>query len=171
MTASVGSFEEYVAARWTRLVRSAVLLGADRHAAEDVAQTALARCHARWARVAGADDVDAYVHRVLINCLLDSRRRRWWGERPTAVLPEMVTTDVAVELATRDALRVGLLRLPPGQRQVVVLRFYADLTEPQTAAVLGTALGTVKSRTARAMATLAADPSLRDLVTDAGGDR
>jgi RNA polymerase sigma-70 factor (sigma-E family) len=171
MTGSAHGFDEFVAARWTRLVRSAVLLGADVHAAEDVVQTALAKCHRRWARVTRADDVDAYVHRVLINTLLDSRRRRWWGETPTEVLPEAGPSvpsvdDVAGGVAESDAMRGALLRLPLGQREVVVLRFYADLTEQQTAAALGVALGTVKSRTSRALAALAADASLRDVVQE-----
>lgn len=157
-------FDEYVAGRWTRLVRSVVLLGADAHAAEDVVQTVLARLHPQWAKVTRSDDVDAYVHRALINALVSSRRRRWWGERPTDVLPEVVGDDVTAAIATRDALRAALLRLPLGQRQVVVLRFYADLTEQQAATALGVALGTVKSRTSRALATLAGDPSLHELV-------
>ncbi|GAA5147997.1 SigE family RNA polymerase sigma factor [Nocardioides marinquilinus] len=168
MTGSAHGFDEFVAARWTRLVRSAVLLGADVHAAEDVVQVALAKCHRRWTRVTRADDVDAYVHRVLINTLLDSRRRRWWGETPTEALPEAGRSvdDVAGAVAESDAMRGALLRLPLGQREVVVLRFYADLTEQQTATALGVALGTIKSRTSRALAALAADESLRDVVQE-----
>jgi RNA polymerase sigma-70 factor (sigma-E family) len=161
-----GSFEEYVAARWARLVRSAVLMGVDPHAAEDVAQTALTRCYAAWPRVRRAQDPDAYVHRVLINALVDSRRRRWWGEAPTAVLPETGLPDGAEDRARGDALRSALLRLPLGQRQVLVLRYYADLTEAQVAEVLGVALGTVKSRAARGLATLGADRALADLLVD-----
>ncbi|MFC5176034.1 SigE family RNA polymerase sigma factor [Nocardioides taihuensis] len=161
-----GSFEEYVAARWPRLVRTAVLMGVDPHTAEDVAQTALSRCYVAWPRVRRAEDPDAYVHRVLINTLVDSRRRRWWGEAPTAVLPEGGLPDGAEERARGDALRTALLRLPLGQRQVLVLRFYADLTEAAVAEALGVAVGTVKSRAARGLAALGADRALADLLVD-----
>jgi RNA polymerase sigma-70 factor (sigma-E family) len=164
----IGSFEEYVAARWPRLVRSAVLMGADLHAAEDLVQTALVKCCTAWPRVARAQDPDAYVHRVLINTLTDSRRRRWWGEAPTEALPEVVEPDGAEERARGDALRAALLRLPLAQRQVLVLRFYADLTEAQVATVLGVARGTVKSRAARGLAVLEADPTLGELVNGEG---
>lgn len=99
------SFEEYVAARWGRLVRSAVLLDADPHAAEDLAQTALVRCHRRWSAVTRAEDPDAYGHRVLINCLIDGRRRRWRGETPTEQMPERHLPDDTDRVADQDALR------------------------------------------------------------------
>ena len=67
-------FSQYVAARWPRLVRSAVLLGCNRVEAEDIAQTTLERCLLSWARVQRAEDRDAYVHRILINTLTSSRR-------------------------------------------------------------------------------------------------
>jgi len=164
----IGTFEEYVAARWQRLVRSAVLLGADPHTAEDLVQTALAKCYVAWPRVTRAQDPDAYVHRVLINALADSRRRRWWGETPTDVLPEGGRPDAADEVVRGDALRTALLRLTLEQRQVLVLRYYADLTEAQIAAALGVAMGTVKSRAARGLATLEADPSLGELANGGG---
>ena len=164
----IGTFEEYVAARWQRLVRSAVLLGADPHTAEDLVQTALAKCYVAWPRVTRAQDPDAYVHRVLINALADSRRRRWWGETPTDVLPEGGWPDAADEVVRGDALRTALLRLTLEQRQVLVLRYYADLTEAQIAAALGVAMGTVKSRAARGLATLEADPSLGELANGGG---
>lgn len=155
-------FEEYVAARWMRLVRSAVLLGIDRHAAEDVVQGALAKCYEHWVRIERSDDIDAYVHRVLINTLISSRRRRWWNEVPAEILPDIAIADTSGASDERDALQRALNRLPLAQRQVLVLRFYSDLTEQQTARVLGIALGTVKSRTARAISILESDLTLRD---------
>jgi RNA polymerase sigma-70 factor (sigma-E family) len=156
------AFDVYVAARWARLVRSAVLLGADHHAAEDLVQTALARCFLKWDRVTRAQDPDAYVHRALINTVNGSRRRRWHGERPTEVLPERVVPPATDQVGQQQALLDALGRLPTGQRETLVLRYYADFTEAQTAAVLGVAIGTVKSRCARALATLAADPTLQE---------
>lgn len=163
-----GTFEEYVVARWPRLVRSAVLMGADPHAAEDLAQTALSKCYFAWARVCRAQDPDAYVHRVLVNTLKDSRRRRSWGERPAEVLPDPGVTDGSDERARDDALRAALRRLPLPQREALVLRYYADLTEAQVASALGVAVGTVKSRVSRGMAVLVADPTLGELVNGEG---
>jgi RNA polymerase sigma-70 factor (sigma-E family) len=161
-------FEDYVDARWPRLVRSAVLMGSDVHAAEDLVQTALAKCYLSWDKVTRAADPDAYVHRVLVNAMVDSRRRRWWGEQPTSRVVDTVAVRTGASIEDQDVLRVALGALPLPQRQVLVLRYYADLTETQTASALGIAIGTVKSRAARALAVLEADPTLRELTT--GGE-
>jgi RNA polymerase sigma-70 factor (sigma-E family) len=151
-------FTEYVAARRTVLVRSAVLLGCPQPDAEDVVQTALLRCYRSWRRVQRADHPDAYVYRVLVNTLHDTRSRRWQGERPTADLPDHPhETDLATGLAVRRALAA----MSAEHREVLVLRYYADLSEADTAAVLDLPRGTVKSRTARALAALAAHADLR----------
>jgi len=157
------SFDEYVAARWSRLVRSAVLMGLDRHAAEDAVQTALARCYFSWGRVVAARDPDAYVHRILINTMRTSRRRHWTAEHPTEQLPEGRSDDVSGGVAQQVTLLDALARLPLSHRQVLVLRYYADLTEAQTAAALGIAVGTVKSRASRGLARLSVDPQLAGL--------
>lgn len=150
-------FEAYVAARRTTLVRTAVLLGCRAADAEDAVQTTLLRCYRSWRRVARADRPDAYVHRVLVNVLHDARARRWSGEVPAETVPDGATSaDLSLGLAVRAALS----RLKPEHREVLVLRFYADLSERDTAEALDVAPGTVKSRTARALAALAADPSL-----------
>lgn len=156
-------FSEYVAARWPRLVRSAVLLGCEPAEAEDVVQTALTRCLQNWAKVRRADDRDAYVHRVLINAFTSSRRRHWLAERPTATLPETAGVDATVAFDAADALARSLGRLTSEQRECVVLRYYAHLTEAQMADTLGVAPGTIKSRLSRALKVLAEDPTLADL--------
>ena len=153
-------FDEFADAMWARLVRAAVLLGADRHAAEDLAQVTLAQCYASWSRVSRADDVHAYVHRMLINAHASSRRRRWWGEQPAADPPDQVVPGPEDAVLDHHGLRAALGRLPLGQRQVVVLRYFVDLTEAQTADVLHVSRGTVKSRASRALTALAADPAL-----------
>jgi RNA polymerase sigma-70 factor (sigma-E family) len=145
-------FSSYVAARWSGLVRTLVLLGCDAHEAEDVAQTALVRCYAAWERVRMADDLDAYVYRSLLNTWAKSRRRRWWGERPTDVLPEWEEDDAFEDATLRHDIEKALGRLSPEHRQVLVLRYVADLSESQVAQVLGVPPGTVKSRTSRAIA-------------------
>lgn len=156
-------FSEYVAVRWPRLVRSAVLLGCSAGEAEDLVQTALVRCLVQWRKVQRADDRDAYVHRVLINAFISSRRRRWTGERPTAVLPDPGVPDATAEVDDTDVVRRALALLNPDQRAAVVLRYYAHLSEKQIAVVLGIAAGTVKSRLSRALATLEQDPHLAEL--------
>lgn len=128
-----------------------------------LAQTTLLRCYTAWPRVQRADDRDAYVYRVLLNCHRDSRRRRWWGERPTNVLPEHEADDLTEQVAVTDAVHRALGDLSKANREVVVLRYYADLTEQQTASVLGIAVGTVKSRLSRALAQLGTNPQLSDL--------
>ena len=136
-------FSSFASSRWPRLVRSAVLLGATEAEAEDVAQTALTRCLVHWARVRRADDVDAYVHRVLINTFTSSRRRRWWGERPSARLPESpAAVDWTDDIDRVDAVLRSLARLNQDQRIAVVLRYYGDLSEGQMALALGIAPGT-----------------------------
>lgn len=156
-------FGDYVAARWPRLVRSAVLLGCAPEEAEDVVQTALTSCLVSWTRVERANDRDAYVHRVLINTFTSSRRRRWTGERTVDRLPELSSPDTTDTVDDADAVLRSLGALTADQRTVVVLHYYAHLTELQMAEVLGIAPGTVKSRLSRALALLADDPHLADL--------
>lgn len=156
-------FSEYVAVRWPRLVRSAVLLGCSSAEAEDVVQATLMRCLVSWGKVQRAEDRDAYVHRSLINTLASSRRRRWTREHPTAVLPEAPTLDHTAAIDTTDAVLRSLDRLSKDQRAAVVLRYYTHLSEQQMASVLGVATGTVKSRLSRALRVLAEDPHLSEL--------
>lgn len=156
-------FDAYVVARWPRLVGSAVLLGCSRPEAEDLVQTVLEKCLLKWSKVSRADDRDAYVHRMIVNAFVSSRRRRWHGEKPTDVLPETGTSDRTAEVDEADRVARALERLRPEQRHVVVLRHFSMLSERETAQVLGIAPGTVKSRLSRALAVLAADETLQDL--------
>ena len=154
-------FAAYMRARWTTLVRSAILLGCSGADAEDLAQVALTRCYAVWPRVRDADNPDAYVYRVLVNAHRDSRRRRWWGERPTERVPDTAETfDPFAELDVADSVRRALAELSAAHRAVVVLRFFAHLSEYDTAQALGVPAGTVKSRTSRALAALATSAHL-----------
>ena len=150
-------------ARWVSLVRSAVLLGCPYQEAEDIVQTALIRCYRSWDRVAKASDPDAYVYKVLVNCLAKSRKRRWWGEEPTADLPDSVGPDNTAYVALNHALAAALGRLSPQHRAVLVLRYAADMSEQQVAEALGIPVGTVKSRLSRAIAVCAADVKLSGL--------
>ncbi len=158
-----GDFSAYASARWSTLVRSAVFLGCTLDEAHDLAQTTLLRCYTAWRRVEKANDRDAYVYRIMLNCHRDSRRRRWWGERPSATLPDQATEDPSQQFEVTDAVHRALADLTPVHREVIVLRYYAHLSEQQTAEVLGIAPGTVKSRVSRALRQLATNSHLADL--------
>jgi RNA polymerase sigma-70 factor (sigma-E family) len=160
-------FSQYVGARGTSLLRSALLLGCAPHEAEDLVQDTLAACYASWDRVRRAHERDAYVYRVLINMHAKSRRRRWWGEEPTSDLPEVAITDPVQRLDEAHALRSALAALSPVNRSAVVLRYYAQLSEAETAQALGITRGTVKSRLSRALTQLSSDPNLTGLQAEA----
>lgn len=147
-------FRRFVSARSAALLRTAYLLVGDRSHAEDVLQTALTRTYLAWRRLGGLERVDAYARRVLVTTATSWWRRRWHREHPTADMPETTAGDPAERWVEREIVWRHLRGLPVRQRAVLVLRFYEDLTEAQTAEVLGVTVGTVKSQTARALATL-----------------
>lgn len=158
-----GDFSAFASARWGALVRSAIVLGCTLDEAHDLTQTTLLKCYTSWRKVQRADDRDAYVYRILLNSYRDSRRRRWWGERPTEVLPETGGPDITTEVDVTDAVRRALDDLSAVNREVVVLRYYAHLSEQQAADILGVRPGTVKSRLSRALTQLANNSHLDDL--------
>jgi RNA polymerase sigma-70 factor (sigma-E family) len=133
------------------LLRSAFVLTGDRGHAEDLLQTTLWRTARRW-RVARASP-EAYAHRVLVNLSRDRRRglRRRPAEQPGCELRGDVAADPLEGLIARDTMTRAVRRLPVRQREVVVLRFFLDLSVAETAAVLGVSEGAVKSHTARAL--------------------
>jgi RNA polymerase sigma-70 factor (sigma-E family) len=157
-------FAQYASARWMGLVRAAVLLGCAPPEAEDLAQTTLLRCYQSWDKVARARERDAYVYRVLVNCLRDSRRRRSSRETPTAALPESAAPDSTHEVDLVDAVDRALASLGDDARTALILRYYAHLTDQQVAEALGVPLGTAKSRLARALERLSADPALSEAI-------
>jgi RNA polymerase sigma-70 factor (sigma-E family) len=160
---SVGTFDDFVLSRGDALWRSAWLLTGDAQLAEDLVQTALAKAWPKWDAV-GAAGFEPYVRRVLFTTYASWWRRRWNGERPTDTLPDAITPTPDAE-GRRDLVR-ALATLPKGQRAVVVLRFFEDLTEAQTADVLGVSVGTVKSQTSRALVALRASHHLREQIDE-----
>lgn len=160
-------FREFVASRSAALVRSAWLLTGDEREAQDLVQTALAKTWSRWSRVVRQDAPEGYVRRVMLSTYLTSTRRRWRGEVPVDRLPERaVAGDAFAAVDLRGPVHAALRELPPRQRAVVVLRFFDDLTETQTADVLGCSVGTVKSQAAKALAKLRASAPLRGLLDE-----
>ena len=137
-------------ARSPALLRLAFLLTGDRHLAEDLVQTALAKVMLRWDGVVRGGDPHPYVRTVVIRTALQWRRRRWRGEQPTGTVPDSAHRgDPTAAVDSRERLRLALRSLPPRQRAVVVLRHYEDLSEAQVAALLGCSVGTVKSQSAK----------------------
>ena len=151
---------EFVSARGAALSRTAYLLTGDHQAAEDLVQDTYVVLVRRWQK-SGAVDPEAYVRRILYSRFVDGWRRRRLVELPWASTLDAAGGDEAGAAAARLTLRGALARLTPRQRAVLVLRFYEDLTEIQTAAVLGVSPNTAKSQTRVAL------QRLRQLVPDA----
>jgi RNA polymerase sigma-70 factor (sigma-E family) len=156
-------FDDYVRASWPRLVRAAFFAGCSIPEAEDVVQSALVSCVRNRRRLAAANDLDAYVHRIVFNTLASSRRRKWRGELPTAELPHTAVPNEEARVDLADAVQRSLKVLSTAHRHVVVLRFYAHFSDEQIAGALEVPLGTVKSRMSRALSQLSTDQVLADL--------
>lgn len=148
-------FVEFVRARWATLFRLAYLLTGSATAAEDLLQGSLEKCYARWDRVARMEAPEAYVRKAMVNRVLSSRRRLAWGREVLRADPPLRTVDSAEhDVLDHELLWPLVCALPERQRAAVVLRYYEDLTERETAEVLGCAVGTVKSQVADAMRAL-----------------
>jgi RNA polymerase sigma-70 factor (sigma-E family) len=143
-------FEEFVLARRPALLRTAYLLTGSHADAEDLVQAALISCVPKWKRI--ADRPEPYVRQVLARESISRWRSRRWREQHVAVVPERASDTPDID--GRLALRQALMALPPRQRAVIVLRYYEDVTEKQTAAQLGIAVGTVKSQARDGLARL-----------------
>jgi len=143
-------FASYVRARQHRLLRAAYLVCGDAHLAEDLLQGALVKLALRWDRVRG-ENPDAYVRRILYRDAV-SAWRRTRRESIAAVLPDPGHADHSTGVSDRLDLERALATLTPKQRAVVVLRYFEDRTEADTADVLGISVGTVKSQTHAALA-------------------
>lgn len=161
------AFAEFVQGHWRSLVRAAVFLGAQSHEAEDLAQVTLVKCYTKWSLVSAAADQDAYVYRILLNTLRSDRRKLSWKLRSVTVA-EPTIGDGSEAAAIADAVHRAMAGLSKDQQEVVVLRYFVQLSEAQTAAVLGIPAGTVKSRLSRSLAHLSASNHLAEF---AGGAR
>lgn len=141
----------FVEANGAALLHAARLLTGDHHRAEDLVQGALTKLYLKWPRV---DAPLAYARRALVTTHVDAARRRWTGERASATLPEIAGADDIGAADDRDGLRRLLEPLDARERAVVVLRYYCDLSEQDTARTLRIPVGTVKSSCSRALAKL-----------------
>lgn len=165
-------FDAYVRGRSAALARTAYLLTGDLHHAEDLLQDTLARVADRWPTLARRGDPEPYVRKVMYHRAVDTwRRRRVRPEQLTDIAdhPELCAPgDDAETVVRRVVLRNALARLTPRQRCVLVLRFYEDRTEVQTAEIMGCSVNTVKSQTRHALGRLRElTPELHEAFTPA----
>ena len=163
-------FTAFMAGCWPGLVRLGYGLTGDRWLAEDLAQAALASACTAWRRVKRADDPDAYVRKILIN----AAHRRFRQQQRAAAHPDRAdpqADDPAGLAGTRSDLVAALRALPARQRAVIVLRYWADLSDEQVAAMLGCSPGTVRSQAWRALVKLRLSPALADTGSETGGTR
>ena len=153
--AAPDDFADFVAHRSGALLRTAFLLcGGDQGAAEDLLQDVLERAFSRWQRITGQPE--PYLRAALANAATNRWRTRSRRVTETTLLdvhqPSVAGHDAAI--AERDQVVRALAQVPPKMRAVLVLRFFDDLSEAQTAAAMGCSVGTVKSQTSRGLAAL-----------------
>jgi RNA polymerase sigma-70 factor (sigma-E family) len=153
-TRDVAAFSEFVEARSTSLFRTAYLMVGDHQLAQDLLQEALVKTLVAWPRLRDHATVEAYTRRIVVNTSITWRRRKSFHEHPAETLPETAGSDAVEDLVTHDELVGHLLALAPRQRAAIVLRYYQDLTEAQTAEAMGCSVGTVKSQVSDGLARL-----------------
>lgn len=155
LTATDADFAAFVGARQQALARFAYLLTGNPHDAEDLVQSALAKAYGHWRRITSMQSPEAYVRTIMVNEHTSWWRRAWRRKERSASDLIALTDAPAGPIAEHDdELWQLVLALPPQQRAAVVCRFYEDLSEAQTAEILGVSVGTVKSHTHRALAQL-----------------
>jgi RNA polymerase sigma-70 factor (sigma-E family) len=151
-------FADYVAAQRLTLLRAAAAITGDVNTAEDLLQSALANVFVRWAGIRDHRAADAYVRRAMVNQHASWFRQKWrHQEEITDEVPEPTGrwAEPPIDAPSERQQLWPLVRsLPAGQRAAVVLRYYEELSEAETARVLGCSVGTVKSSTSRGLATL-----------------
>lgn len=163
---AVADLESFLAERGEPLLRTAVLLAGSKEAGEDLLQAALERLLKHWRSIHGSPE--GYLRRTLYNLAADGWRRESAWRRQLRLLrhgTDTVVADPAVTVDLRDALVGLLMQLPPRQRAVIVARYWEELSEAETAQVLGCSAGTVKSQTWRAVR------RLRELIEPGSGPR
>jgi len=154
-------FSVYVTARRDQVRRTAYLMCGDWHRADDLTQIAFVKLYGAWSQIRDYGALDAFVRRCLMRATVDESRRPWRRERAVEELPEVadvspISGDFASTVVDREVVRQALEQVPPGQRAVLVLRYYEGLDVSATAAALECSEGNVKSQTARGLAALKA---------------
>jgi RNA polymerase sigma-70 factor (sigma-E family) len=141
------AFAEFVGARSGSLFRAAYLMVGDHALAEDLLQEALTKTYVAWPRLRDINNPEAYTRKAITTTAISWwRRKAWKNEKPRDDVPDLGRESASEQFGERDWLWQGLQDLAPKQRAAIVLRYYEDLTEAQTADALGVSVGTVKSQ-------------------------
>lgn len=156
-------FHAFVVARSSSLIRTAFLLTGDQGHAEDLLQTALLKTYRHWTRLHAPSNAEAFVRRVMITSYASWWRRRRPAERSVADVPDRLGDEPVASVGARDEMWRALAALPPRMRAVLVLRYWEDLSEAETARILGCARGTVKSQASRGLERLRTELSGRSV--------
>jgi RNA polymerase sigma-70 factor (sigma-E family) len=153
------TFDQFASPRLNSWLKMSTALCRDPLLAEDLLQDVLIKVHRHWQRIRSLDSPDAYVHRMITNEFLSSRRR-WLRRRSSNELPDLASdSDHATEVVDRDALLREIGKLPRKQRAVLILRYYCGMTDLEIAESLGCSGGTVRGYASRALATLRIEPA------------
>ncbi|GAA1981077.1 SigE family RNA polymerase sigma factor [Catenulispora subtropica] len=158
-------FREFVGARSKALLQTAYLLTGDWEHSRDLVQGALASLARRWGQLSDPARAEAYARKAVYHAHVDKTRRlSWRRERSTAAVPDRPARDAdpADTVADRDEVMEALRQLPPGQRAVVVLRYFEDRSDAEIADVLGVSTGTVRSQHHKALKALRVTVSTRE---------
>lgn len=140
------AFADFAAARAGALYRAAYLMVGDHALAEDLVQEALTKTYVAWRRLHDRANAEAYARKAITTTAITWWRRRAWHEKPRDDVPEVAVDDHSDGVTEHDAMWSELQALPPRQRAAIVLRYYEDLTERETAEAMGCSIGTVKSQ-------------------------
>ncbi|MGL5827091.1 MAG: SigE family RNA polymerase sigma factor [Nocardioides sp.] len=138
-------FTDYVRARRSQLRRTAYLVSGDWHLAEDIVQTALTKLYNAWPRVYRSGNMDGFARQIIVNCAIDEKRRPWRRERQNLDGVERPATPT-LSVEDRASIVAAVAKLPLGQRRVIALRYFWDLSVEETASDLGCSTGNVKSQ-------------------------
>ncbi len=149
------AFAEFVAARSASLHRTAYLMVGERHLAQDLLQEALTKTYVAWPRLRDIGNAEAYTRKAITTTAISwYRRKSWHGERPAETLPDAGHDGHDDAVTQSQWLWDALRELPPRQRAAIILRYYEDLTEVQTAEAMNCAVGTVKSQVSTGLSKL-----------------
>ena len=148
------AFTEFMSARSATLFRTAYLIVGDHQLAQDLLQESLIKTYIAWQRLRDLSKAEAYTRKTIVTTAISWRRRRSFHERPTDFLPDTGVSDSGEAVATHASMVIYLRTLPPRQRAAIVLRYYEDLSEAQTAQVMGCSVGAVKSQVSSGLARL-----------------
>jgi RNA polymerase sigma-70 factor (sigma-E family) len=143
-------YVEYASARMPVLRRLAYALTGDPHRSDDLVQHTMTKLYQHWRRVHDHDRLDAYVRKVLVNGFLEERRNSWTRVRLLDRPPDVLVSDPD-RSGDQEILHAALLRVPPRQRAMLVLRFLNDMSVSAVAELFHVSEGTVKSQTARGL--------------------